>query len=55
MLAASWKRYLAGALIGAIIALSIAWAYMGGKLNDGQGNFELKISPLSVIKVIEAE
>lgn len=52
MLAASWKRYLAGALIGAIIALSIAWAYMG-KLSDGQGKFKLRISPISVIKVLK--
>ena len=52
MLTASWKRYMAGALIGAIIALSIAWAYMG-KLSDGQGKFKLKVSPVSVIKVIK--
>lgn len=48
-----WKKYLSGALVGALIALLMAWAYLGNS-SDLQGKFKFKskITPMSTIKVI---
>lgn len=48
----NWKKFLAGVIVGAILALAIAWAYVGNSA-DGQGRFKGKLTPISVIKTIK--
>ncbi len=48
----NWKKFLAGVVVGAIVALMIAWAYIGST-QDLQGKFKLKLTPMSVIKTIK--
>lgn len=49
---ADWKKYLVTLVVGLLLGFSLAWAALGD-LSQGEGSLKIKLTPLSLIQVIQ--